>query len=605
MALTEKDKELLSADDQKKIDFLTKVYDNAKAKGDTNTMNDAASQASTIRNNAGYKTDSSGNYTGRITSGSGTVLGSSSSNTSGNSQYSNGNYTIGSEKGQQIAQSMGFGAENAYTASDGSVWTKNNDGTISVNHNGTITQNAYTPTDYSVLLKQQMAAGLPYQDVQNTLNARVDKATGDPALEKYAYDEWYDRAWDYIQNAKAAETQQNEVEKGSNWRDSYTASNPAPTYSGTDSRIDDLLDEILKREGFSYNAAADPLYYQYQNMYKREGDRAMRDTLAEVASGAGGMNSYAVTAAQQAQNYYNSQLADKIPELYQLAYEMYLTDIDNKVRDLGLLQQMDATEYNRYRDTMQDWKDDRNFAYGAYQDAIAQGNWQTQFDYNADVNDRDFAYNDYWANKEWNEAEDDEKLTNSRYDTESAKAEVEWYVSMGVMPKADLISKAGMDYDTIAQMVEQQKASSVPSSSSSDGSYNNDTNTLSAKDAYSRIKDITSQGVMPNESLIEQAGMDYNTVLQMAIANGYYPEEEPEVGTPTDETQTGEVDFMSMNDYQSMREILDKELAEKGAGQVMVTLDAALNEGAIGYGTYQELRAYYLTTNSIGNNYAT
>lgn len=603
MALTEKDKELLSADDQKKIDFLTKVYDNAKAKGDTNTMNDAASQASTIRNNAGYKTDSSGNYTGLITSGSGTVLGSSSSNISGNSQYSNGNYTIGSEKGQQIAQSMGFGAENAYTASDGSVWTKNNDGTISVNHNGTITQNAYTPTDYSVLLGQQMKAGLPWQDVQNTLDARVEKAKGDPALGAYAYDKVYDKAWDYIQNAKAAETQQNEVDKGSNWRDSYTASNPAPTYSGTDSRIDDLLDEILNREGFSYNAAADPLYYQYRNMYKREGDRAMRDTLAEVASGAGGMNSYAVTAAQQAQNYYNSQLADKIPELYQLAYEMYLTDIDNKVRDLGLLQQMDATEYNRYRDTMQDWKDDRNFAYGAYQDAIAQGNWQTQFDYNADVNDRDFAYNDYWANKEWNEAEDDEKLTNSRYDTESAKAEVEWYVSMGVMPKADLIAKAGMDYDTIAQMVEQQKANSVISNSSGSGKNNNDDDpyALSAKDAYARIEDIVSLGVMPNETLIEQAGMDYNTVLQMAIANGYEPEEEPEGDT----TPTGnEVDFMNLSDVQAMREYLDQRLAQYGAGRVMKELDDAYNEGAIGYGTYQELRAYYLTTNNIGNNYA-
>lgn len=578
MALTEKDKELLSADDQKKIDFLTKVYDNAKAKGDTNTMNDAAGKASTIRNNAGYKSDSSGNYVGSIspavTTGSGT--------SGGNSQYSNGNYKIGSEAGINQAQNMAIGG--TYTASDGSVWTKNNDGTISVNHNGVTTPNAYTPTDLSILLKQQMAAGLPYQDVQNTLNARVEKATGDPTLGQYAYDNVYDMAWDYIQSAKAAETKQNEIDKGNNWLKNYAASNPTPTYKGTDPRIEEQLNAILNRDDFSYDVSKDPLYAQFAKMYQREGDRAMRDTLAEVASGAGGMNSYAITAAQQAANYYNSQLGDKIPELYQLAYEMYLTDIDNKVRDLGLLQQMDDTQYGRYRDTMQDWKDDRNFAYGAYQDGVAQGNWQTQFDYNADVNDRDFAYNDYWANKEWNEAQEDKDLANSRYDTESAKAEVEWYVSMGVMPKAELITQAGMDYDTVAQMVEQQKVSNVPSSSSSAGNYNKDANTLSAKEAYSRVKDIVSQGVMPDESLIAQAGMDYNTVVAMVVANGGEPPEEKEP-EPLDNPPI---------DNEEMYYELDETLSELFKTQGFLGVSQALTEARatmpeLGEGTYLAL----------------
>ena len=580
MALTEKDKELLPADDQKKIDFLTKVYDNASKRGDTKTMDDAASQASTIRNNAGYKSDSSGNYVGSIspavTTGSGT--------SGGNSQYSNGNYKIGSEAGINQAQNMAI--DGTYTASDGSVWTKNKDGTITVNHNGVITQNAYTPTDLSILLKQQMAAGLPYQDVQNTLNARVEKATGDPALGQYAYDNVYDMAWDYIQNAKAAETKQNEITKSDNWLKSYTASNPTPTYKGTDPRIEEQLNAILNREDFSYDVATDPMYEQYARMYQREGDRAMRDTLAEVASGAGGMNSYAVTAAQQAANYYSSQLGDKIPELYQLAYEMYLTDIDNQVRDLGLLQQMDDSQYNRYRDTMSDWKDDRKFAYGAYQDAITQGNWQTQFDYNADVNNRDFAYNDYWANKKWNESQEDKDLENSRYDTESAKAEVEWYVSMGVMPDAKIIEAAKMDYNTIAQAVEQQKASNAPKYTGNGGG-NNSIDEDAKKEAINTVKWAVADGVMPDAQTIELSGIPYDTVVSMVVANGGEP---PADDVPDEEPQLDNTQIDNEELYYELDGILSelfKTQGFMGVSQALTEARATMPE--LGEGTYLAL----------------
>ena len=156
-----------------------------------------------------------------------------------------------------------------------------------------------------------------------------------------------------------------------------------PTYtSNYSSRIDEMLNQILNRDAFNYNAESDPLFQQYKTQYNREGNRSMNDTLAAAASQAGGMNSYAMTAAQQANNYYASQLTDKIPELYQLAYDMYLTDIDQQVRDLGLLQDMDNTQYNRYRDTMSDWRDDRNFTYDKYRDDMYDYKWNTEFDYN-------------------------------------------------------------------------------------------------------------------------------------------------------------------------------------------------------------------------------
>lgn len=165
----------------------------------------------------------------------------------------------------------------------------------------------------------------------------------------------------------------------------YLGSNPKPTwesqYSG---RIDAMLNQIMNREDFSYDLESDPLWSTYKTQYNREGTRAMNDTLAAAAAGAGGMNSYAIGAAQQANNYHNAQLMDRIPELYQLAYSMYMDDLNAQRVDLSTLMNMDDVDYGRYRDNVGDWYTDLNFNYGAYRDDRAD--WE---------NDRNFAYTDY------------------------------------------------------------------------------------------------------------------------------------------------------------------------------------------------------------------
>lgn len=221
------------------------------------------------------------------------------------------------------------------------------------------------------------------------------------------------------------------------WNENYNAENEQPTYeSKYDPAIEALLNEILTREDFSYNVENDPLFAQYKTMYNREGDRAMRDTLAEAAANAGGMNSYAISAAQQANNYYASQLNDKIPELYQLAYEMYLQDKESKIQDLGLLTQMDDRQYSMYRDLMGDWWNDKSFAYGAFSDAVSQGNWE-----------KNFNSNEYWNEKEW-----------TANDQAAAKDEVWNLISLGVTPSADLIARAGMSQTDIDLAVAAVKA---------------------------------------------------------------------------------------------------------------------------------------------------
>lgn len=375
-----------------------------------------------------------------------------------NSQYSTGNYTIGSDAGKKQAQSMGIGS--SWIASDGSEWVKENDGTISVYHNGTKTTGAYVPTDLGILGMEQVNAGVPYSYVEKTYQDRINKIKKNPELLQYVDDGTMQMMLNYINDQKLQEDLDKRL-------DIMNEGRPDAYESQYDPKMDALLTKILNREDFSYDVNNDPLYQQYAEQYQREGDRAMRETMAEAAAGAGGMNTYAITAAQQAQNYYGSQLNDKIPELYQLAYEMYLNDKESMVQDLGLLQNMDDRQYSRYRDTMNEFYNDRNFAYGAYNDAVEQGNFNKQFDYNSMVTERDFLYNDIWNNKQWDlgleqwgvekEKWDVEKdqinLENSRYDTEQAQKNVWALVEMGIQPDDALVQQSGLNPEVVKQAV--------------------------------------------------------------------------------------------------------------------------------------------------------
>lgn len=140
-------------------------------------------------------------------------------------------------------------------------------------------------------------------------------------------------------------------------------------------QINALTGAILGREAFSYNKDTDPLYQQYAESYTRGGQRGMQDTLAQVSARTGGLaSSYAQSAAQQTYNNYMAALADKVPELQQLAYSMYMDDIAMDRADLDMLMGLDNTDYGR-------WSDNRNFNYGAYRDSVADAQWQQNFNY--------------------------------------------------------------------------------------------------------------------------------------------------------------------------------------------------------------------------------
>ena len=157
----------------------------------------------------------------------------------------------------------------------------------------------------------------------------------------------------------------------------------APEYTSQwDQIIKDLAGGILGREDFEYDYTEDPNYQQYRDAYTREGERAMVDTLGEVAARTGGMaSSYATSAANQANNYYMSALADKIPELRQMAYEAYLQGVQGQRDDLSMLLGLESMDYEKYLNSLGQWNTDRNFDYGIWRDQVNDERYEQETDY--------------------------------------------------------------------------------------------------------------------------------------------------------------------------------------------------------------------------------
>lgn len=146
----------------------------------------------------------------------------------------------------------------------------------------------------------------------------------------------------------------------------------APTYTNKyEAEAGKLMQAILNREKFSYNPATDPLYGSYKKQYTREGKRATQDAIGAAAGATGGIpSSYAVTAATQAGDYYAAQMADKVPELEQLAYQKYMNDYQMKLNDLDVVRAAEQSDYAKFLDQLSQYNTDRNFAYGQHLDEI-------------------------------------------------------------------------------------------------------------------------------------------------------------------------------------------------------------------------------------------
>ena len=228
-------------------------------------------------------------------------------------------------------------------------------------------------------------------------------------------------------NRKAESIRRNFGYSGGENGDGYYADTKPQKYqSAYKDKIDSLYNKIMGKDEFSYNAEDDPLYKIYKQLYQKAGEDAYDRALVKNSFRTGGIaGSSAVAAATQAQAYYNTQLANKIPELYDRAYQKYWDEIKGDMSAIASLEKSDAADYEKYSDTLDEYYANRKYyddadnaeidrAYNAQRDEIADSQWQSEYDnmieqFNYDKMRDEIADSQWQSEFDYNRARDAEK----------------------------------------------------------------------------------------------------------------------------------------------------------------------------------------------------
>lgn len=388
---------------------------------------------------------------GSLSGGRSSLAAPTSQDTGGRSSLVSGASKVLSAAADKLKQQSG-GANSPYTKTTPSTWRPND-----------TSGNDYAGmSGMSALHKAALeAAGRDYQTAttQQQRDAAHNQAEAIRAL--YNYSGGSDGS-QYLPSAAAPTYKETAAPT---YEDSYSA------------RINSMIDDIINRKPFSYDAESDPLYQQYKASYTRQGERAMQDTLGQMSARTGGLaSSYAGSAAQQTYDNYMAAVADKIPELQQLAYNMYLQDLDSKRQDVALLQGQSNSDYGRFRDSMGDYQTDRSFGYGKYRDSM--GDYKDDRSYRYQL-DRDNISDKRYEN-EWNYNVGRDQISDQRYADETAynRTQAEsstaydramQLLSAGVMPDSTVLNRAGLTGSQANQMLAAAQATVRSSGGSSGG----------------------------------------------------------------------------------------------------------------------------------------
>lgn len=297
----------------------------------------------------------------------------------------------------------------------------------------------------------------------------------------------------------------------------------APTYNPQyDAQIDELLNKLLNREEFSYNEELDPLYQQYKDLYTKQGQLAMEDTMGQAAALTGGYGStYSQAVGQQMYNAYLQKVTEMLPEFYDRAYGKYRDEGQNMKDLYGMYIDRDQVDFQRYQQEVAN-------AEMAYQAAAAAASmaYQQQQDNisnlgnlyglvsGADATDYERFLNNWNMNntldqQEYNKLIDkwnqDMQLSESNYNRRQdaqklAQSQIDAIIAAGGTPSQALISTAGYDPSYINSLMsyyQQQAAAQAAAQSASGRSGGGGSSKKSSSSTFSEtgVDDATYRGL--------------------------------------------------------------------------------------------------------------
>ena len=322
------------------------------------------------------------------------------------------------------------------------------------------------------------------------------------------------------------------------------ASKPQGYTSKYGAALDGILQQIQNPQQFKYEFNGDALFNSLKDQYTQQSKQAAVNAQGMAAGLTGGYgNSYAQMAGNQAYQQNILPLYDKGMELAQMAYQQHRDAQADKYNQLNALMGMDESEYGRYRDTVSDWQNERNYQTDLY-------NTEEDRAYSRYANDLN-----YWTQLA--------QVENADYRTEQERQEA--------------IRQFNLNYDLNQQQFDWQKQTDQRDYDrgvlESDRAYdlqqrqfdesvrqfneNLDWDKMSAQQKYAAeyAMQILAMGQMPSEELLMQAGLSAEDAQKMMakIASG------GGTGTKKNTTNSG----MSMMDAGMMTYLLDPANAEQ------------------------------------------
>ena len=160
-----------------------------------------------------------------------------------------------------------------------------------------------------------------------------------------AYANYVNAGYTKSQDVINAETKKTNAENAYN-----TFFNNGFTYS-KDASFNEIMNQILNREKFSYDVNGDALYQQYKDKYIQQGKMVSADVMGQAAAMTGGYgNSYAASVGNQAYQAALQNLNDVIPQLYQMALDKYNMEGQDLYNKYGMLSDDRSTEYGMWTD---------------------------------------------------------------------------------------------------------------------------------------------------------------------------------------------------------------------------------------------------------------
>lgn len=202
-----------------------------------------------------------------------------------------------------------------------------------------------------------------------------------------------------------------------------------PQGNGWYQQMQAIWDKINNREPFDFQADKDGLMRQFRDIYTRNGQRAMEDTMGKAAGLTGGYgSSYAESVGQQQYNEYMQQLNDRALDIYDRQRSAYDQETQDLFDRYSIAMQQYGRDYDEGRDRLSDERYGDELDYQRQQDEYSKQ--QT-----AQADARDLAL----MMIQTGSVPDDEMLTAAGIDKAYAQQMASWY-------KAQSTVKSGGGY---------------------------------------------------------------------------------------------------------------------------------------------------------------